>query len=74
MKSVIIIGVVLALLGLIVTAQPVFTTSHTKDVAKLGDLNIQTKEQTQHVIPPVVGEGVFVLGLIVIGAGVLVRR
>ena len=74
MKGLIAIGIVLALIGLAAIVQPFFTTSDTKDVAKIGDLKLQTKEETTHFIPPFVGEGVFVLGLVVIGAGVFVRR
>ena len=36
---------VLALLGIVGLAIPVFTTSQTKDVAKLGDFKIQSTEE-----------------------------
>ena len=38
-------GAVLLLLGLIGFAVPYFTTQQTKDVAKVGDLKLQTTEQ-----------------------------
>jgi hypothetical protein len=68
------IGAVLALLGIIGFAIPVFTTRETKDVAKVGDLKLQTTEATQHVIPPVVSGGALVIGIVLIGAGLYQRR
>ncbi len=40
-----ILGAILVLVGLIAFAVPVFTTQHTRDVARIGDLKVQT---TQH--------------------------
>jgi hypothetical protein len=40
MKSIIWLGALLAMLGILGLAIPVFTTSQTKDVVKLGDLKI----------------------------------
>ena len=42
----VVIGVVLALLGIVGFAIPVFTTHDTKEVAKVGDLKLQTTEAT----------------------------
>lgn len=74
MKPLVIIGAALAILGLIGLAIPVFTTTQTKDVAKIGGLNIQSKERTSHVIPPLLSGGVLIIGLIVIGVGVYTKR
>ena len=74
MKGVLMTGVVLALLGLLGLAMPVFTTQHTEDVAKLGDLKIETNKKEDHVIPPLVSEGALVLGVILIGAGLVTKR
>jgi hypothetical protein len=48
----VVIGAILALLGIIGFAIPIFTTRETKDVAKVGDLKLQTTEAREHVIPP----------------------
>jgi hypothetical protein len=69
MKGLVIVGAILVLFGIIGFAIPVFQTKETKDVAKVGDLKLQTTETTSHVIPPVVAGGALVLGVILIGAG-----
>ena len=74
MRQIVIFGVVLALLGLLGIAIPVFTTEQTKDVAKLGDFKVQTKEDTNHVIPPLLSEGALALGIVLIGGGLIANR
>ncbi|MDO8434035.1 MAG: hypothetical protein Q7S58_16680 [Candidatus Binatus sp.] len=74
MKGIVMTGVVLALLGLLGLAMPVFTTQHTEEVAKLGDLKLQANKQEDHVIPPLLSEGAIVLGVILIGAGLVTNR
>jgi hypothetical protein len=74
MKPITWFGAVLALLGILGLAIPVFTTSQTKDVAKLGDLKIQSTEQSTHVVPQALSAGVLVLGVVLIGAGLYPRR
>lgn len=64
-----ICGALLALLGVAGLVSPMFTTHQTKDVASVGDLKVQTKEDTTHVVPPMVSGGALVLGLILIGGG-----
>jgi hypothetical protein len=74
MKSITGLGAVLALVGILGLAIPVFTTSQTKDVAKLGDLKIQSTEQSTHMVSPALSAGALVLGVILIGAGVYTKR
>jgi predicted permease len=62
-------GAALVLVGLIAFAIPVFTTQETKDVARVGDLKLQTTENHSFVIPPLVSGGALVLGFVLIGAG-----
>ncbi|HEY6433332.1 MAG TPA: hypothetical protein VIZ17_15235 [Acetobacteraceae bacterium] len=69
-----IAGALLVILGLIAFAVPEFTTQHTKDVAKVGDLKLQTTEHTSYFIPPLVSGGAVVLGVVLIGAGFYQRR
>ena len=67
-------GVALLLLGLIGFAIPIFATQQTKDVARIGDLKLQSTESTSHVIPPIVSGGAVVLGVVLIGAGLYQKR
>jgi hypothetical protein len=74
MNGLTMIGAALAVLGLIGLAVPVFTTHDTKEVAKIGDLKLQSTENNSHVIPPLLSEGALALGVILIGAGLYRRR
>lgn len=74
MNGLTIAGVALVLLGLVGFAIPIFTTQQTKDVARIGDLKLQSTESTSHVIPPIVSGGALVLGVMLIGAGLYRKR
>jgi len=74
MKSITSLGALVALLGILGLAIPVFTTSQTKDVVNVGSLKIQSTEQSTHVIPMALNAGALVLGLVLIGAGLYRRR
>jgi hypothetical protein len=74
MKAIVMFGAVLALLGLIAFAMPSFNTEETKDVVKLGDLKVQAKTEEPHFIPPIVSGGAMVLGILLIGAGMVMNR
>ena len=69
-----ILGVVLVVAGLLGFAIPVFTTHQTRDVARIGELKIQTTEDTPHIIPPLLSGGVLMLGVILIGVSVYQKR
>ena len=69
MKSITWLGVLLALLGILGLAIPVFTTSQTKNVVDLGNLKIQNTEQSTHVVPQALSAGALALGVVLIGAG-----
>ncbi len=69
MKSILWFGALLTLLGILGLAIPVFTTSETKDVVKLGDLKIQNTEQSTQVVPLALSDGALVLGVVLLGAG-----
>lgn len=69
-----ILGALLALLGVAGLVSPIFTTQQTKDVASVGDLKVQTQEDTTHVVPPLVSGSALVLGFILIGGGFYRRR
>lgn len=74
MNGLMLAGAALVLFGLIAFAIPVFTTQQTKDVAKLGDLKLQSTESTSHVIPPILSGGALVLGALLIAAGFYQKR
>ena len=74
MSGLMVGGAVLILLGLIGFAIPIFTTQQTKDVAKIGDLKLQTTERTSHVIPPILSGGALALGIVLVGAGLYLKR
>jgi hypothetical protein len=74
MKPMVIVGAILALLGALGLASPVFTTNETKNVATLGDLKIQANERTSHAIPPVLSGAALVVGLMLLAGGLYQRR
>ena len=67
-------GAALVLVGLLAFAIPVFTTQQTKDVARIGDLKVQTTEDKSYVIPPFLSGGALILGIVLIGAGFYQKR
>jgi hypothetical protein len=69
-----IIGLIFVVVGALVFAAPVFQTHETRDVARVGDLKLQTTETKSYTVPPFLGGGALVLGAALIGAGVLKRR
>lgn len=68
MSKLMTVGAILVLLGVLGLAVPYFTTSETKDVAKVGDFKLQTTESTSHSIPPAAAGGVLILGGLLLGA------
>jgi hypothetical protein len=50
-------------LGLLGFAIPIFTTQHTEDVVRIGDLKVQTTESTSHSIPPILSGVLLFLAL-----------
>ncbi len=73
MKSITWLGAVIVLLGMLGLAIPVFTTSQTEDVAKIGSVSIQSTEQSVHTVPQVLSASVLIFGLLLIGAGLYPR-
>ncbi len=69
----VILGAILVLLGIVGLAIPVFTTQKTTDVAKIGGLQVQAKEDEPHVVPPMVAGGAVAVGVVLLGAGLLRR-
>jgi len=74
MKPIVMIGAIVALLGLLALAQPVFTTNQEKNVATFGDIKIQANEQTSHAIPPILGGAALIVGLVLVAGGLYQKR
>jgi hypothetical protein len=74
MKPIVIVGAIVALLGLLALAQPVFTTNDTKNVATFGDLKIQANEQTSHAIPPILSGAALIVGLVLVAGGLYQKQ
>jgi uncharacterized membrane protein HdeD (DUF308 family) len=70
----VLVGAILAVLGVLAIAVPYFTTTETKDIAKIGDLKVQAKTEETHAVPPYIGPAALVIGVIVLGAGLMQRR
>ena len=51
-----------------------FTTQETTELARIGELKLETTQTTTHVIPPLLIGGVLVVGVIVLGAGLYRKR
>ena len=73
-NTLVLIGAILAIVGVIAFAVPVFTTEHTEEVAKIGDLKVTAKDKDTHVIPSFVGPAALGIGIVLMGAGLLARR
>ena len=73
MKSLVIIGILFAFLGIAALVFPAFWTSNTKEVARLDDVTVQNRENVLHVIPSAASVGAIVLGGCLIVAGVVLK-
>ena len=73
-NGIILLGAVLAIVGVALIAIPSFTTHETKEVARIGDLKLNATESKQYFIPPLLSGGVVLIGVVLIGAGVVRRR
>jgi hypothetical protein len=70
----VLVGAILAVVGVIALAVPAFTTQETKEVAKVGDVRVTATEEETHVIPPFVGPTALLIGVVLLGAGLFARR
>ena len=73
-NTLVIFGAILLIVGLVGFAIPVFTTHKTEDVARIGDIKIQSTETTPHIIPPLLSGGAMALGALLIGMGLYQKR
>ena len=73
MKPIVMVGAILALLGVLAIASPMFTTNQTKNVATFGDIKIQANEQTSHEIPTVLSGAALIVGLVLVVGGLYLK-
>lgn len=73
-NGLVIFGAIVLIVGLVGFAIPVFTTQKTEDIARIGDVKIQSTENTPHIIPPLLSGGAIALGVILIGMGLYQKR
>ncbi len=73
-NGLLMIGLILVVVGILGFAIPVFTTQKTEDVVRIGDLKIQSTEDTSHRIPQLLSGGVLVLGMILLGNSLYQKR
>jgi hypothetical protein len=74
MGMLMVVGALLALLGIAGLAVPEFDTQHTDQVAKVGPLQVDATKHDSHFVPPAVAGGALVLGVVLLGAGFVQRR
>lgn len=67
-------GAVLVILGLIGFAIPMFTTQETTELARVGELRLQTTQTTSHIIPPLLSGGLLAIGVILMGVGLYRKK
>ena len=70
----IVLGAVLIVLGLVGFAVPMFTTQETTELARVGELKLESTQTTTHVIPPLLIGGVLGVGILLVAAGLYRKR
>jgi len=73
-NGLLIVGMILVVAGILGFAIPVFETQDTEEVARIGDLTLQSTEETQHRIPSILSGGVLVLGIVLVGTSLYQKR
>ncbi|MGE5540067.1 MAG: hypothetical protein ACM30I_15725 [Gemmatimonas sp.] len=73
MNRLVLIGAIIAVLGVVGLLVPVFKTQHTEEVARVGDLSLKAKEQNTHVIPQEAAIGAIAVGVVLVGVGMYRR-
>jgi len=69
MKAIMWLGGLLILLGLLGLAIPRFTTFRTTDVASAGDITVQSKTISHHMVSQPLIIAALLLGIVFVGAG-----
>ena len=74
MNGLLIAGMIFVVAGILGFAIPVFETQETEEVARIGDLTLQSTEDTSHRIPSILSGGVLVLGIVLVGTSLYQKR
>lgn len=74
MNALLIVGLIFVVAGMLGFAIPVFETQETERVAKIGDLTLQSTEETSHRIPSILSGGALVLGIVLVGTSLYQKR
>jgi len=74
MNVTMLVGLILIIVGIVGFAIPIFTTQKTEEVARVGDLKIQTTQDVVHEISPLLSGGVVIVGLGLLAAGLYQKR
>jgi hypothetical protein len=74
MNGLMIAGAVLVAAGVLGFLVPVLTMQRTEEVARIGDLRLQTTENVSYSIPSILSGGALALGVILIGTSLYRRR
>jgi hypothetical protein len=69
MNRLVLIGLIVAALGVLGLLVPVFTTSHTEEVARVGDVRVTAKDRDTFVVPQAAAIGAIVVGVVLVGVG-----
>ena len=73
-NGIMLAGLALVIAGIMGFAIPAFTTRDTKEVARVGDLKIESSQETSHTVPPLLSAGLLLVGVVLIGAGLYRKR
>lgn len=74
MKTIIWLGALLVLLGILGLSIPKFTTSQTTDRPTVGDITVQNQTISHHMVSQPLTIAAFLLGVALIGTGAYARR
>lgn len=74
MKVIVWLGGLLVLLGILGFCLPRFTTSQTTDLASVGDVTVQNKTISHHMVSQPLALAALLLGITLIGTGAYARQ
>jgi hypothetical protein len=73
-NAIMLVGSVLVIAGIMGFAIPAFTTRDSQEVARIGDLKIESSQDTFHTVPPLLSAGLLLVGVVLIGSSLYRKR
>ena len=73
-NGIMLAGLALVIAGIMGFAIPAFTTRNTEEVARIGNLKIESSQDTFHSVPPLLSAGLLLLGVVMIGSSLYRKR